>query len=73
MISSDFGKLFILAGVILIVVGVMIFWGNRIPFIGRLPGDININRENFSFHFPVVTCIVASIIITIIFNFFVKK
>lgn len=70
---SELGKFLILAGAILLAVGVFIFFGTKIPFLGRLPGDIHIIKKNFSFHFPIVTCIVASIILTIVFNIFMKK
>ena len=49
------GKFLIVVGVIILIVGLIIHFFNGIPFLGKLPGDINIKRENFSFHFPIVT------------------
>ncbi|HEX9651464.1 MAG TPA: DUF2905 domain-containing protein [Cyclobacteriaceae bacterium] len=60
------GKLFIISGVILIVVGVIITLLPKNSVIGRLPGDIIIERENFKFYIPVTTGIIISIILTII-------
>lgn len=69
---TDIGKTLIYLGVILVVVGcVMHFGGKFIPF-GKLPGDINIVGENSSFHFPVVTCIIISIVLSIIANLFFR-
>jgi len=60
-------KLLIGAGVVLIVLGVLVAWG--VP-LGRLPGDISVRRGNLSFHFPIVTCIVLSVVLTLLFRFF---
>ena len=63
------GKFIITIGVILIAAGMLILYKDSIPFLrhlGRLPGDINIKRENFSFHFPIVTSIIVSIILSIV-------
>jgi len=59
------GKLFIISGVILIVIGVIITLLPQNSVIGRLPGDIIIERENFKFYIPVTTGIIISIILTI--------
>ncbi len=69
---ADMGKNLMYIGLLLLVIGcVMHFGGKFIPF-GRLPGDINIVGENGSFHFPVVTCILISIILSVIANLFSK-
>lgn len=67
------GKLLITGGIFLIVIGGIFLLGNKIPFIGRLPGDISIQRENFSFYFPLATSIIISILLTIIVNFFLRR
>lgn len=56
-------RLLILAGFCLIVAGLAWPWLSRIPF-GRLPGDVHVVRDGFSFHFPIVTCIVISVILS---------
>jgi hypothetical protein len=66
------GKLLILLGVLIIVMGLLLLIGERIPWIGRLPGDIIIRKEKFSFYFPITTCIVISIILTLLFWIFRK-
>jgi hypothetical protein len=60
------GKLLIIIGIILIITGLVVTWSDRIPFLGRLPGDISVERENFKFYFPITTSIVLSILISII-------
>ncbi len=66
------GKLLIVLGVVLVVVGLGITFADRIPYIGRLPGDIYIKREKFSFYFPIATSLIISIILTILFSIFRK-
>ncbi len=60
-------KTLIIFGVILIGVGVLLNFANRIPFIGKLPGDILIQKKNFTFYFPVATSILISIILSLVF------
>ncbi len=67
------GKSLILFGAILIVIGVLVIAMGRIPWIGKLPGDIMIKRSNFTFYFPITTCIIASIILSLILFLFSKK
>jgi len=66
------GKMFIILGIILIVVGIAFLFGDKIPYIGKLPGDIYIKKERFSFYFPITTGIIISIILTILFSIFRK-
>jgi hypothetical protein len=66
------GKMFIILGIILIVVGIAFLFGDKIPYIGKLPGDIYIKKERFSFYFPITTSIIISIILTILFSIFRK-
>jgi hypothetical protein len=58
--------------VLIIIVGVLLLVGDKIPWIGRLPGDIIIRKEKFSFYFPITTCIIISIILTLLFTLFRK-
>jgi hypothetical protein len=69
---AGFGKIFIIAGILMILVGLGLTFGDKIPFLGKLPGDISIKKENFSFYFPITTSIVISIILTILFSIFRK-
>lgn len=65
--NSQIGKYVIVTGIIIVVIGVVIyFFPNRLNWIGRLPGDIRIEKENFRFYFPITTMIIASILVSII-------
>jgi len=66
------GKLFVILGIVMIIIGVGFMFGDKIPYIGKLPGDISIKRENFSFYFPITTSIIISVILTILFSLFKK-
>jgi hypothetical protein len=67
----DIRKLLIVGGLILVAVGILWPWLARIG-LGRLPGDIVIQRPNFSFYFPVGTCLVISVVLTLLFWLFRK-
>ena len=67
------GKSIITIGIILTIVGVMVTIAGKIPGVGKLPGDIFIKKENFSFYFPLTTCILLSVVISSIMYFFGKK
>jgi hypothetical protein len=67
----DIRRFLIVAGLALVVAGVLWPWLSRIG-LGRLPGDIAIHRQNVSFYFPVVTCLVISLALTLLFWLFRK-
>ncbi len=67
------GKLLIILGVMTAIVGVLLTFSGRLPWLGKLPGDIVIHRKNFTFYFPLVTSILVSIIITLLLWLFGKK
>ena len=66
------GKLLIFVGIFILILGFVFLFGDKIPFIGRLPGDIIIKKKNFTFYFPIVTSIILSLIISFIL-FLLKK
>jgi len=66
--DMNIGRLFIIMGVILVAVGLILTFWQKIPLIGRLPGDIYFERGNFRFYFPIVTSILLSLILTFIFH-----
>jgi len=67
------GKWIIIAGVIIAVIGVLIyFFHDKLNWLGKLPGDIRIEKENFRFYFPITTMIIISIVLTILVNIFKK-
>lgn len=70
---SEIGKFLILVGIITIIIGLILSLAGKIPLIGRLPGDIVIERKNFVLYFPLATSILLSIIISLIFYFLSKK
>ena len=61
------GKMLILLGVLIIVIGFLLLIGEKIPWIGKLPGDIIIRKKNFTLYFPLTTSIFISIILTLFF------
>ncbi len=62
----------ILLGVFIILMGLLLMVGDKIPWVGRLPGDIVIKKEKFTFYFPLATCILVSLLITLFFALFRK-
>jgi uncharacterized protein HemY len=62
-----FGLLMVLLGVVLLAAGTL---SGKVPWLGRLPGDIYIKRDNWTLYFPLATCIIISIILTVIFSLF---
>lgn len=67
---SGFGRSLIVMGLILVAVGLVITFMPRIPWLGKLPGDIYIKKEGFSFYFPVATSILISLLLSFIFWLF---
>jgi hypothetical protein len=62
------GKWLMLMGLALAAVGGLIWLGGKVPFLGRLPGDILIHKGNFTFYFPLITSLVVSLLLTILVN-----
>ena len=69
---NDLGKLIFFVGVAIAVVGLLMWMGVGRGWFGKLPGDISYSRGNFSFHFPLVTCILLSLLLTLILWLFRK-
>ena len=69
---GSLGKILIFIGVILAGIGVIFILGDKIPWIGRLPGDIYIKRDKVTFYFPIMTCIIISLLLTLLFSIFRK-
>jgi Protein of unknown function (DUF2905) len=67
---SDFGKMLVIFGLVLVGLGLILLIGPKIPWLGKLPGDITIKKENFTFYFPLASSIVISVLLTILFSLF---
>lgn len=64
---NGLGRPLIIMGLLLVAAGLVVSFAPKLPtWLGRLPGDISIKRDNFSFHFPLVTCLIISAIISLI-------
>lgn len=58
------GKLLVLLGAVLVVIGLVLMVAPKIPFLGKLPGDIHIKKDNFEFYFPLATSVVLSLVLS---------
>ncbi|MEK7219766.1 MAG: DUF2905 domain-containing protein [candidate division NC10 bacterium] len=70
---DSLGKMLILVGVVLALLGGLLLVAGKIPYLGRLPGDIVIRRENWSFYFPLTTSILISILLTLLLSLFSRR
>jgi len=70
---DSLGRLLILFGVVLAVVGGLLLVVGKVPFLGRLPGDIVIRRENWGFYFPLTTSIVISVVLSLLLSLFGRR
>ena len=67
------GKIVFILGVVLAVLGLVLMFGPKIPWLGRLPGDIVIKRDNFTLYFPIATSILLSVVLSLILRLFGGK
>ena len=73
MNMAEIGKSIIFIGIIIVIIGVVLLYSDRLPFnLGKLPGDISYKKENFSFYFPITTSIIISIVLSLVFYIFGK-
>ena len=66
----EMGKMLIVLGGVLLLIGLLLTAGAKLPGIGRLPGDIYVQRDNFSFYFPLATCLLVSALLSLLFFLF---
>jgi len=66
----ELGKSLIIIGAVIVVLGIILWSGIGAGFLGKLPGDIRVERGNSVFYFPIVTCIIISIVLSLIFSLF---
>ena len=69
---NSFAKFFLILGAVFFAIGLLLLVSPKIPWLGRLPGDILIRRKNFTFYFPLATSVILSIILTVLINLFRK-
>ena len=65
---QEIGRFLIVLGVVIVLAGAVLVLAGRLPWLGRLPGDIVVRREHVTFYFPIVTSIILSIVLTLILN-----
>ena len=70
---SGFGKILIFIGIILIIAGILFVFAGKIPWFGKLPGDIYIKKENFTLYFPLATSILLSVVLSLIMLFIGRR
>jgi Protein of unknown function (DUF2905) len=63
---NDLGRLLVIFGLVIVAAGVLVMLVGRVPWIGRLPGDIHIERGNWTFYFPLGTSILLSLVLTLV-------
>jgi hypothetical protein len=69
---EELGRVLLIAGAVLLALGAIFMMADKFP-IGRLPGDLKFGNEKFSIYIPVATCVLLSVVLTLIFNFFSRK
>ena len=69
----DLGRTLVIFGGVVVLVGLALMLAPHIPWLGRLPGDVLVQRERFTFYFPVVTCLVVSVVLTLLVNLFFRN
>jgi len=69
---SEMGKYLVIVGLLIAAVGIVLWSGVGRGWLGKLPGDINYTKGNFSLHFPIVTCLIVSVVLTLLLWLFRK-
>ena len=70
---NDVGKVLIAFGLLIVLTGVVLVLVGRVPWLGRLPGDIHFQRGNFTFYFPLATSLLLSVVLTLILSFLGRR
>jgi Protein of unknown function (DUF2905) len=70
---SEIGKLLIGFGLLIVLIGVVLLFASRLPWVGRLPGDLYVQRGHFTFYFPLATSILVSLVLTLVFWLFGRR
>lgn len=70
---SSIGRMLIIFGLLIVLIGAMLLWGGKFPGLGRLPGDIVIKKGNFTFYFPLTTGILISVLLSLLLALFSRR
>jgi membrane protein implicated in regulation of membrane protease activity len=70
---SDIGKSLVVLGLLIALAGAVLMFAGRVPGVGRLPGDIHVQRGNWSFYFPLATSLVLSVVLSLVFYLFSRR
>ena len=70
---QELGRFLIVLGVVIVLAGAALLLAGRLPWLGRLPGDIVVRRDHVTFYFPIVTSIVLSVLVTLLLNFLRRR
>ena len=60
-------------GTVLLIVGLLVMFSDRVPFLGKLPGDVVVRKKNFTFYFPVVTSLLLSLVLTLVLSLWSRR
>ena len=71
--SHDLGRALVVTGSVIVVVGLVLIFADRIPFLGRLPGDIIVKKRNFTLYFPIATGLVLSLVLTLLLSLWARR
>ena len=69
----DLGRTLVVIGLVVVAIGLAIMLAGRVPWLGRLPGDIHVQRESWSFYFPLTTSILVSVVLSLLLYLFGRR
>lgn len=72
-VMQDLGRLLMIIGAVLLIIGSLLYFTKTLAWLGKLPGDLSFRKGNFSFHFPLMTSILLSVLLSLVLYFFNKK
>ena len=70
---GDLGRVLVILGLVAVAAGLVMMFAEKIPFLGRLPGDVVIRKKGFTLYLPIVTMLLVSVLLTILLNLFTRK
>ena len=71
--SHELGRALVVIGSVIVVVGLVLVFSDRIPFLGRLPGDIIVKKKNFTLYFPIATGLFLSLVLTLLLSLWARR